>query len=67
MATTIRTVPEEDKERKGKPAFTRKWVYLFDEVQLAEEAVGGSWDGVRSLLGGKGAKLPVPAGFNITT
>jgi pyruvate, orthophosphate dikinase len=75
MATSIRTVPDEDKERKGKPAFTRKWVYLFDDVHLAEEAVGGSWEGVRSLLGGKGANLaemtrislPVPAGFSITT
>jgi pyruvate,orthophosphate dikinase len=53
---------------------TRKWVYLFDEVKQAEEATG-SWDGVRSLLGGKGANLaemtrigaPVPPGFTITT
>lgn len=53
---------------------TRKWVYLFDEVKRAEEATG-SWDGVRGLLGGKGANLaemtrigaPVPPGFTITT
>jgi pyruvate,orthophosphate dikinase len=53
---------------------TRKWVYLFDEVKQAEEATG-SWDGVRGLLGGKGANLaemtrigaPVPPGFTITT
>ncbi len=52
-----------------------KWVYLFDEVALAEEVVGGSWEGVRALLGGKGANLaemtrigvPVPPGFSITT
>jgi pyruvate,orthophosphate dikinase len=51
-----------------------KWVYRFDEVELAEEKTG-SWDGVRSLLGGKGANLaemtrinvPVPPGFTITT
>ncbi len=52
-----------------------KWVYAFDEVDLAEEEVGGSWDDVRGLLGGKGANLgemtrigiPVPPGFTITT
>jgi pyruvate,orthophosphate dikinase len=51
-----------------------KHVYLFDEVRLAERAAG-SWEGVRALLGGKGAnlaemarlKLPVPAGFVVTT
>jgi len=35
----------------------RKWVYGFDEVELAEASVGGSWDGVRGLMGGKGANL----------
>ena len=53
----------------------KKWVYLFDEVKLAEEAVGGDWDEVRALLGGKGAGLadmtragvPVPPGFTVTT
>ena len=52
----------------------KKWVYLFNEVDKAE-AYAGSWDGVRSLLGGKGANLaemarigvPVPPGFTITT
>ncbi|MCW5849071.1 MAG: pyruvate, phosphate dikinase [Anaerolineae bacterium] len=51
-----------------------KWVYLFTEVNDAEKRMG-SWDGVRSLLGGKGAGvadmtragLPVPPGFTITT
>ena len=51
-----------------------KWVYIFDEVELAEK-YAGSWDGVRGLLGGKGANLaemvrigvPVPPGFTITT
>lgn len=51
-----------------------KWVYAFDEVADAEK-YAGSWDGVRGLLGGKGANLaemsrigvPVPPGFTITT
>ncbi len=51
------------------------WVYGFDQIGEAEELVGGSWDEVRGLLGGKGANLgdmtrigvPVPPGFTITT
>lgn len=54
---------------------SEKWVYLFEEVSAAEEHVGGEWEGVRSLLGGKGANLaemtrinvPVPPGFTVTT
>lgn len=54
---------------------SKKWVYLFNEVDKAEAYVGGEWDKVRSLLGGKGANLaemtriglPVPPGFTITT
>jgi len=54
---------------------TKKWVYLFDEVGEAKEYVGGDWDKVRGLLGGKGANLadmarlgiPVPPGFTVTT
>jgi pyruvate,orthophosphate dikinase len=53
---------------------TGKWVYLFREVEQAEE-YAGDWEGVRSLLGGKGANLaemtrigvPVPPGFTVTT
>ncbi len=53
----------------------KKWVYFFDEAAAAEKVVGGSWDAVRALLGGKGAGLfdmtragvPVPPGFTITT
>ncbi len=53
----------------------KKWVYLFREVDEAEKYVGGAWDDVRALLGGKGAnlaemtriKLPVPPGFTVTT
>jgi len=54
---------------------TKKWVYLFDEVDQAQEYMGGDWEGVRGLLGGKGANLadmarigvPVPPGFTVTT
>jgi pyruvate,orthophosphate dikinase len=53
---------------------SKKWVYLFSEVEEAE-TYAGSWDGVRELLGGKGANLaemtrigvPVPPGFTVTT
>src|SRR3989337_1727188 len=53
----------------------RKWVYSFDVVEQAEEYVGGDWDDVRALLGGKGSGLadmtragvPVPPGFTVTT
>ena len=53
----------------------KKWVYLFSEVDEAEDYVGGDWEGVRALLGGKGANLaemtrigvPVPPGFTVTT
>jgi pyruvate,orthophosphate dikinase len=51
-----------------------KWVYLFREVDEAETGTG-SWEGVRALLGGKGANLgemtrlgvPVPPGFTVST
>ncbi|MBL0731739.1 MAG: pyruvate, phosphate dikinase, partial [Desulfosarcina sp.] len=53
----------------------KKWVYFFDQLKRAEAYVGGKWDDVRALLGGKGANLaemvrigvPVPTGFTITT
>ncbi len=52
-----------------------RWVYRFDETDEAEAAVGGDWEAVRGLLGGKGANIgdmarlgvPVPPGFTITT
>ena len=54
---------------------SRKWVYRFTELDAIEEYVGGNWEDVRGLLGGKGANLaemvrigvPVPDGFIITT
>ncbi len=52
-----------------------RYVYLFDHVGEVEEKVGGDWDKVRGLLGGKGANLadmtrlgvPVCPGFTVTT
>ncbi|MBT8495440.1 MAG: pyruvate, phosphate dikinase [Deltaproteobacteria bacterium] len=54
---------------------SQKWVYGFDEIEAAEKNMGGDWDAVRGLLGGKGANLgemtrigvPVPPGFTVTT
>jgi pyruvate,orthophosphate dikinase len=54
---------------------TKKWVYLFTEVNEAERAVGGDWEAVRGYLGGKGANLfemtriglAVPPGFTVNT
>jgi pyruvate, orthophosphate dikinase len=54
---------------------TTKWTYQFDELERATWHVGGEWDRVLALLGGKGANLaemttlglPVPPGFTVTT
>ena len=70
-----------ENEAQKKTAYTNghnvvpKFLYLFNELPLAEKYVGGKWDKVRGLLGGKGANLaemtrigvPVPPGFTITT
>ncbi len=53
----------------------KKWVYLFDELDEVQGYVGGRWEDVKGLLGGKGANLaemvklgiPVPPGFTVTT
>lgn len=54
----------------------KRWVYLFNQLDLLEKTVQPkAWDDVRSLLGGKGANLaemtrigvPVPPGFTVTT
>ena len=50
MATKAKT------KATKKPAKAKKWVYLFDEVKAAEK-YAGNWEGVRSLLGGKGSGL----------
>jgi pyruvate,orthophosphate dikinase len=62
-------------DNKPTSADVKKYVYLFTEVEEAEEYVGGEWEGVRGLLGGKGANLaemtrlgvPVPPGFTVDT
>ncbi|HEY5984440.1 MAG TPA: pyruvate, phosphate dikinase [Anaerolineales bacterium] len=53
----------------------KKWVYVFNELRAVEKATGGTWDDVKSLVGGKGAGLldmtragvPVPPFFTVTT
>ena len=53
----------------------KKWIYLFNEVREVEKLAGGAWDGVKSIVGGKGAGLmdmtragvPVPPFFTVTT
>lgn len=53
----------------------KKWVFLFSELDQADAYMGGDWEKVRGLLGGKGANLaemtrigvPVPPGFTVTT
>jgi len=52
-----------------------KWVYLYNEVKEVEKIAKGSWDGVKAIVGGKGAGLmdmtranvPVPPFFTVTT
>jgi pyruvate,orthophosphate dikinase len=72
LAGESETVRGENGDHPGAGA---KYVYLFSEVALAEAEVGGDWEKVRGLLGGKGANLadmtrlgvPVPPGFTVTT
>ncbi len=59
----------------SKKTSTQKYVYLFNEFDEAKAKCDGDWEGVRGLLGGKGANLldatrlgiPVPPGFTVTT
>src|SRR5690606_14636380 len=78
MSEQLLTTPVKTHNAGGnghKPQTATKWVYLFNEVKEAEEHVGGKWDDVRALMGGKGANLadmtrlgiPVPPGFTVTT
>jgi pyruvate, orthophosphate dikinase len=54
---------------------SKKWVYLFSELDQAMTYVNCDWNAVRGLFGGKGANLaemqrigvPVPPGFTVTT
>ncbi len=69
------TAPTIAREPSPESPSGQRWVFMFDELDLAEERVGGDWDRVRGLLGGKGANLadmtrlgiPVPPGFTVTT
>jgi pyruvate, orthophosphate dikinase len=69
-------------KKAAKPAVSstkvKKWVYLYvdkKEVATARKNAGGTTDGTRALLGGKGfgladmasRGLPVPPGFTVTT
>ena len=53
----------------------QKYVYLFNDYDEVMARYDNDWDGVRGLLGGKGANLldatrlgiPVPPGFTVTT
>ena len=75
MVTLTKPVVVKKQTDAHKTAPPKRWVYLFDQVEQAEKEVGGSWDKVRALLGGKGSGLgdmtragvPVPPGFTITT
>jgi pyruvate,orthophosphate dikinase len=77
-----KTTIVKSKAKTAKPAArapkTKKWVYLYfdpKEVAAAEKYAGGTTDGTRGLLGGKGfgladmarRRLPVPPGFTVTT
>ena len=70
---TKKSSSKKGSKKSTKPT-AKKWVYLFEEVKAAEK-YAGDWEGVRSLLGGKGAGLadmtradvPVPPGFTVTT
>ena len=54
---------------------SKKYVYLFEEVDEVLAQLDGNWEAMRGLLGGKGANLfdatslgiPVPPGFTVTT
>ncbi len=75
MVTLTKPTANKKQTDGNKTAPPKRWVYLFDQVEQAEQEVGGSWDKVRALLGGKGSGLgdmtragvPVPPGFTITT
>ena len=55
--------------------YFKRVVDILSLYEEAEDYVGGDWEDVRGLLGGKGANLaemsnlgvPVPAGFTIST
>ncbi len=74
MVTAAKPASKNSKNDKPASIPAEKWVYLFTEVEQAE-ALMKTWDGVKSLLGGKGSGLfdmtragvPVPPGLTVTT
>jgi pyruvate,orthophosphate dikinase len=76
---TDKVAPAEAKapfgEENAKSEGVNQYVFLFSDVEKAEEHVGGDWEATRGLLGGKGANLgemtrigvPVPPGFTVST
>ncbi len=74
MVTASKPTSKNSKNDKVETVAPEKWVYLFTEVEQAE-ALMKTWDGVKSLLGGKGSGLfdmtragvPVPPGLTVTT
>ena len=72
---TQNVVEDIQAENGTQPKPTGPFVYLFSEVDKAQNSLMGDWDAVRGLLGGKGANLgdmtrlgiPVPPGFTVTS
>ena len=76
MTTVVAERPVAVKTLVATDETGKRWVYLFNQLDLLEQtAKTKRWDEVRSLLGGKGANLaemtridvPVPPGFTVTT
>ncbi|MBZ0287203.1 MAG: pyruvate, phosphate dikinase, partial [Anaerolineae bacterium] len=75
MTSATKPAASPRKQRANGQSGPQKWVYLFEDVNEVEALLGGSWDKVRALLGGKGSGLadmtragvPVPPGFSVTT
>jgi pyruvate,orthophosphate dikinase len=72
MVTATKTAA---KKSSNGQSVLKQWVYLFSDVDTVQTMLGGAWDKVRALLGGKGAGLgdmtragvTVPPGFTVTT
>jgi len=76
MTTLVSEKPVTIQSPAAAEETNKRWVYLFNQLDLLEKTVQPkAWDDVRSLLGGKGANLaemtrigvPVPPGFTVTT
>ena len=75
MISNLNHVKKEDSLIEEPDYEQTRYVYRFNQVDIAETAVDHDWEAVRALLGGKGANLgdmtrlgvPVPPGFTVTT